>query len=94
MAWRSRRRNTTVGKSRPATCWMRICSQKKLMAARTHLQRTAPAISRNPAMILIESVSTKLKKLRVGVATDKQEEVEGHLETARRAAGPCQADLQ
>lgn len=45
-------------------------------------------------MILIESVSTKLKKLRVGVATDKQEEVEGHLETARRAAGPCQADLQ
>lgn len=64
------------------------------MAARTHLERTAEAMPRNPAMICLQSISTKPKKLRVGIVTEKQEEVERHLEIATRAAGQCQADLQ
>jgi len=63
-----------------------------------HLQqRTIAAMPRNPAVILLKSVSSKPTKLRVGVTTDKPStagEVEGHLEIATSAAGPCQADPQ
>lgn len=79
--------------SRPAMCWVQLSSQK-LTAAMMHQQRRAAAMARHLTMTFLKSVSTKPKKSRVGVIIDKPSPaggIEGHLEIAMGAAGPCRA---
>lgn len=52
-------------KSSPATCCVRLSSQKKLTAATIHPhRRTAAAMPKNPAVILLKSVQAQIEKER------------------------------